>query len=221
MKTGIDQIDIRFAECGAAGEKAQHLLKRWYRSNGVISDPNLFEGVAPYIVRLSGDIPADDSPKILFVGKKSLLGKEIKRSRSKDCDSRQFFRPEYRLSVQKSYRDAQEAPTLHVVQDVFQPDTGTSVLTYERITLPWRTLSGSLYLITYSNLVNKRLLTLQSNPARHFYYSRPRPNRILSLPAACPNEAHLSKFAQIHKQVGNALTNHVDLPSSSANLGST
>lgn len=83
--TVIDQ-SCTLVDRGCVDDTAQYLLNLWLRTKGQITDPNLFEGVAPRFVRLSGHVPENDSPEIQFVGRKSLLGRSVRAARQRTED---------------------------------------------------------------------------------------------------------------------------------------
>lgn len=194
MTSEIHTQNIDLVSKGWIGVKAQHLLTTWYRTDGLIDDPNVFAGIAPHFVRLAGHVPENDSPEILFVGCKSLLGREIRSSRRLKSDRRSLFRPDYRRATRDGFEQALHEPVLQEIQDVFFPDSGPSVLLYGKLTICWRTTAGTPYLISYSKLLGKRALDHPSNRERpHDYSTRP-PGRMLSLPAEPPTQVPKGLF---------------------------
>ncbi|WP_395175781.1 hypothetical protein [Roseibium alexandrii] len=163
---------------GCIDDTAQYLLRLWIQSEGRIEDPNLFEGVAPHFVRLSGNVPDDDSPEILFVGRKSLLGQSRQAARKNAGDRRRLFDPVFRSAIRENFKRAITEPTLQIVQDEFAADDGPNLMTYERITLCW-TAGDMPYLITYSKLVHRACLVSPSNPEHPTGCSLRQPNPAL------------------------------------------
>lgn len=194
MSSDIHTQNIDLISKGWIGEKAQHLLTTWRRTGGIIDDPNVFAGIAPHFVRLAGHVPENDSPEILFVGRQSLLGREIRSSRRLKTDRRSLFRPDYRRATRDGFEHALYEPVLQEIQDVFYPDSGPSVLLYGKLTTCWRTMSGVPYLISYSKLLGKRALDHPSNREHPLDYSTRQPGRMLSLPAALPIQAQEGLF---------------------------
>ncbi len=162
MTCNIVNQPCDLVEKGCVDETAQHLLKLWLRTKGQISDPNLFEGVAPSFVRLSGYVPENDSPEIQFVGRYSLLGRSVKAAREKRDDRRTLFDPEHRKVIRDGFELALWQPTLQLVQDSFETDQGQCQMTYERITLSWS--AGTIpFIFSYSKLLDVVVLEPQSH----------------------------------------------------------
>ncbi len=210
MSGQIEKLNVDLVSRGCVDPIAQHLLTLWNRSRGIIDHHNIFAGVSPHFVRLSGNIPDQDSPEILFVGRNSLLGREIKESKKASRDRRLFFEPGYRRAMSRSYLEALDTPALHTVQDAFNPDRGPAILTYDRITLPWRTVGGQLFLISYSKLLDKLPATGPSNPEHCSDYLLRQPGRRLSSLEEHPSEAPFRVLAQSRNQADIVLPNRPD-----------
>lgn len=157
MTCNIADQPCDLVEKGCVDETAQYLLKLWLRTKGQIADPNVFEGVAPSFVRLSGHVPKDDSPEIQFVGRRSLLGRSVRAARERRDDRRKLFDPEHRKIVRDGFELALWQPTLQLVQDSFETDQGLCKMTYERISLSWN--AGCIpFIFSYSKLLDTVVL---------------------------------------------------------------
>lgn len=191
---------------GCIDDTSQYLMKLWIRSKGRIEDPNLFQGVAPHFVRLSGDVPEDDTPEILFVGKKSLLGRSRQAAHKNAGDRRKFFDPDFRTTVREKFVRAIHEPTLLTIQDEFAADDGIIIMTYECFNLCWYA-GDTPYLITYSNLLHQTCL---ESPSSHEHLSgcslRQR-DPVLWNKAGLSSAGLENRYAKTHRPTDNAATN--------------
>lgn len=193
MKRYVENQPCSLVARGCIDDTAQYLLTLWQRTSGVIESPNLFEGVAPFFVRLSGHIPTNDSPEILFVGKHSLLGRSAKNARRSGNDRRNFFDPDYRRMVRQGFEQALWEPTCQLIQDSFETDVGPCLMTYDRITLSWKA-KQTQFIFSYSRLLDIYPLKRQSHQALDHDHSRLLPNQNLWKQEDHPNEDHFHRL---------------------------
>ncbi len=174
---------------GYVDEKAKHLLSLWRRTSGEITDPDLFQGIAPYLVRFTGHVPEADTPEIQFVGRASLLGKSVKLARRAKTDRRKLFSAEHRKVLRDGFELALSEPTLQLVQDDFFTDEGHCKMTYEKLSLRWNA-NGIPFLFSYSKLLNISPLEHRSHQATELDHLQPRPNPGLWRQADRPTADH-------------------------------
>ena len=207
MTGHIEDQALELITRGCIDDTAQYLLRLWIRSQGKIEDPNLFQGVAPHFVRLSGNVPVNDSPEILFVGRKSLMGREIAAAPKSRTDRRQFFKSDFRQAVRDAFARALDEPVLQIVQDEFAADRGMCILTYERINLSWRTTDGTPYLFSYSKLIHKSHGDRLPNPEDWLGYSPLQRGDHQWMMADLPSEGRDSGTLRNHKPSDSASPN--------------
>lgn len=174
---------------GYVDERAKYLLTLWRQTKGEIEDPNLFEGIAPYLVRFAGHVPETDSPEIQFVGRASLLGRSVKLARRTKSDRRKLFKTEHRKTLRAGFELALREPTLQLVQDDFATDDGLCKMTYEKLSLRWNA-NGIPFLFSYSKLLNISPLERLSHPAAVHDRLQLRPDQGLWRQAGLPTEGH-------------------------------
>lgn len=147
----VESLPISNVERGFADDRACDMLRNWILSRSELDGPQSLTSHSDHLLLFSGEIPDEDSPEILFVGRKTLLGKLLPETVSSEHNlAKALIDRGFRENVRDGYEEAISGePVYQVISTSSGLPNGIQSLTYERILLPWKIRTGLTQLTAY------------------------------------------------------------------------
>lgn len=186
MTNYAEQQPLGMIERGLANDTAQFIMRIWKEHQSSLSIPDELTRVSPDLLLMAGECAPENSPEILFVGKRTLLGKLLPSHRS--TRPRSLIDHSFRRLVHRGYTASIEGePYFDTIGTDCVAEGHPFHIVYDRLLLPWRLRSGLLHLtcLTIPRVVSPQnnqpnpmpdLRYLQRKQGRHQWLQAPRPN---------------------------------------------
>lgn len=162
----VETLPVHMIRHGHADDLAQHLLKVWERTRGERTFPMEIAPLCQHFLVMAGEADQGDSPDILHVGDRTLLGKIMPGTTASDEEQpRELMPTAFRNLVHKGYHKAISGePNYDMIATDYAPNSQPMRITYERLILPWQLKTGVIQLVCY---VIPREIRQLGDPTNH------------------------------------------------------